>query len=909
VATLDLTLEQPAGIPFAWHATPAGEVLEALASHEDGLDADDAARRLAAHGPNVIPLAGADGALRVLVRQINNPLIWVLIGAGALAIALGKRIDGVVVLGVVVANALIGFVQEFRAGRAIEALIQMVPDSATVFRKGARLTVPAAELVPGDVVQLGSGDKVPADVRLLDVRNLQIDEAALTGESVPVAKGAAPVDPESTIADRFSMAYGGTLVTYGTGTAVVVATGGATELGRISSLLEGASKLETPLTQAMARVATWLTVAISAVAALLIAVGLARGYPFVDAVLAGIALAVGAIPEGLPAIITIALAIGVQRMARRHAVIRRLPAVETLGSTTVVCTDKTGTLTRNEMTVQELWTPTGGVYRLTGVGYSPEGELFRGGDSVAESPADVQALVRSAVLCSDAAVALEDGGWRVHGDPTEGALIVAARKAGGDPEALRRRRPRLDVISFESERQFMATLHAGEILLKGAPEVILARCDHVDADAFHAEVESMATQGMRVLAVARRAHPGSSLDEGDVDGGFELLGLQGMIDPPRPEAIEAVAACHRAGINVKMITGDHRVTAEAIARDLGLLDEDQHGLTGTELARLSDAELAVAVKRTNVFARVAPEHKLRLVTALQAQGEVAAMTGDGVNDAPALKQANIGVAMGITGTAVSKEAADIVLADDNFASIAAAVEEGRRVYDNLVKALAFVLPTNVGFALVILLSVLFFPIEDGVPLLPMEPAQLLWINLVATVALALPLAFEAKEPDLMLRPPRRPDAPILSRFILVRTVIVAALMTAGAIGLFLWEYYVEVDRGVPSATALAEAQTTAVTTVILFQIFYLLNCRSLRDSVLTIGLWTNPTVYAGIAALLLLQLGFVYLPFMNEVFGSAPLALDAWLAAALVSAVVLPVISLEKRVRQTLHKRELQNTY
>jgi Ca2+-transporting ATPase len=549
------------------------------------------------------------------------------------------------------------------------------------------------------------------------------------------------------------------------------------------------------------------------------------------------------------------------------------------------------------MTVQELWTPSGGAYRLSGVGYAPEGDLLRGGEPV-EPPPDVRALVRGAALCSDATVTFEDGAWRVHGDPTEGALVVAASKAGLDPDAERRRHARLDAIPFESEQQFMATLQSGEILLKGAPEVVLARCDGADRDAVLAEVERMAAQGMRVLAVARRAHAGASLALSDVEGGLELVGLQGMIDPPRPEAIAAVAACRRAGIVVKMITGDHRVTAEAIARQLGMLDGDERALTGVELAELSDGELAAALERTNVFARVAPEHKLRLVTSLQARGQVVAMTGDGVNDAPALEQANIGVAMGITGTAVSKEAADIVLADDNFASIAAAAEEGRRVYDNLVKALAFVLPTNLGFALVILLSVLFFPIEEGVPLLPMEPVQLLWINLVATVALALPLAFEAKEPDVMLRPPRDPEAPILSRFVLARTVVVAALMTAGAIGLFLWQFYLELDRGIAKETALAEAQTMAVTTVILFQIFYLLNCRSLRDSVLAIGLFTNPTVYLGIGVLLGLQLGFVYLPFMNELFGSAPLAPDAWLAALLVSIVVVPAISLEKWARR-----------
>ncbi|HEU6444576.1 MAG TPA: HAD-IC family P-type ATPase [Gaiellaceae bacterium] len=904
MATLERARPLSAGSGASWHAADSGAVLTELGTSPEGLSAAEAASRLERHGPNVLPRAGADGPLRLLFRQVHNPLIWVLVAAGALAIALGKPIDGAVVLGVVVVNALIGFVQEFRAGKAIEALIEMVPDEATVLRGGARVSVDATMLVPGDVVLLASGDKVPADLRLLAVRGLMVEEAALTGESVPVAKSADTVAEESALADRTSMAYAGTLVTAGTAEAVVSATAAATELGRISSLLEGASQLETPLTRAMKRVATWLTIAISSVAALLFAIGLARGYPLVDAVLAAITLAVGAIPEGLPAIITIALAIGVQRMAHRRAVIRRLPAVETLGSTTVICTDKTGTLTRNEMTVKALWTPAGGHFGLTGVGYAPEGALECEGLALDESPQDATALLRAAVLCSDATVTSAEGGWRVAGDPTEGALVVAARKAGLDPEAERFRLPRLDAVPFESEHRFMATLHEGELLLKGAPEVVLARCRDIDVGTVAAEVDDLAEHGMRVLAVARAAHVGATIEADHLDGGFELLGLIGMIDPPRPEALEAVGVCHAAGITVKMITGDHPATAEAIARELGILNQRGRALTGVELGVMDDDELAAAAAHTNVFARVAPEHKLRLVRALQAQNHVVAMTGDGVNDAPALKQADIGVAMGITGTAVSKESADIVLADDNFASIAAAVEEGRRVYDNLIKALAFVLPTNVGFALVILVSVLFFPIENGVPLLPMEPVQLLWINLVATVALALPLAFEAKEPDLMRRPPRRPESPILSRFVLARTVLVAALMTAGALGLFLWEYYIEIDRGVAPATALAEAQTMAVTTVILFQIFYLLNCRSLRDSVFAIGLWTNPAVYIGIGTLLLLQLGFVYLPFMQELFGTAAIAAEAWLAALAVALIVLPVITLEKRLRQRRHVQQ-----
>lgn len=881
----------------SWHAATPDDVLRELGTDRGGLTTATAAQRRAEYGANVIPRPGVDGPLRVFVRQIHNPLIWVLIASGTVAILLGKPIDGAVVLGVVIANAAIGFVQEFRASKAIEALTALVPEQATVLRDGQRLTISAADLVPGDIAFLASGDKVPADLRLLDVRSLQVDESTLTGESVPADKAVACVTRDAAVADRRTIAHGGTLVTYGTATAVVVATGSSTELGKISSLLEGVAGLQTPLTRAMARVAAWLTIVISVVAALLVVVGLARGYPLVDAVVAAIALAVGAIPEGLPAIITIALAIGVQRMARRHAVIRKLPAVEALGSTTIVCSDKTGTLTRNEMTVQELWTPPGGTYRLSGVGYSPLGALTTGaGTDLLEPPDDVVALARAGVLCSDATVTLDEDAWRVHGDPTEGALIVAARKLGLDPDAERTARPREDSIPFESEHRYMATLHGRELLVKGAPEVVLDRCVVGDRGAAQTELVRMAAQGMRVLAFARATCAGAGQIRNQV-AELELLGFAGMIDPPRPEAVAAVAACGRAGISVKMITGDHPETATAIGRQLGLQTTGA-AVTGAELAGLDDDALRDISKNVNVFARVAPEHKLRLVTALQAQGEVVAMTGDGVNDAPALKQANIGVAMGITGTAVSKESADMILTDDNFASIEAAVEEGRRVYDNLIKALAFVLPTNLSFALVILLSVAFFPIESGVPLLPMEPVQLLWINLVATVTLALPLAFEVGEPDAMTRPPRPPTEPILSRFVLIRTAVVAGLMTAGAIGLFLWEYYLQADRDVPQSAALAEAQTMSVTTVILFQIFYLLNCRSLRDSVFTIGVWSNAAVFAGIAAIVVLQLGFVYLPFMNDVFGSARLPLAAWAEAAAVALLVLPVIGVEKRRRR-----------
>ncbi len=900
---------------MAWHAMAAKDVLAALDSREAGLSGEEAGRRLATYGPNALPADGGHEALRILISQVRDPLIYVLIASTALAMATGKVLDGLVIGGVVVVNAIIGFIQEFRASKAIKALTAMVPSQATMLRDGRKQLVPTVELVPGDIVLVQSGDKVPADLRLLAARGLTIEEAALTGESVPVEKTVETVGADAVVGDRRGMAFSGTLVTGGTGKAVVVATGVHTELGRISRMLGETAGLETPLTRKLAVIAKWIAIAIVVVSLALFGLGLARGYPLGDAILAAVTLAVAAIPEGLPAIVTIALAIGVQRMARRRAIVRKLPAVETLGSTTVICSDKTGTLTRNEMTVQVLWTPED-TYRLGGIGYAPEGELRDGeGEPVTSVPEPVGDLVVAGALCNDAVLVRGESGWQVAGDPTEGALVVAAEKLGIDVESLRLQYRRIDAIPFESERQFMATLHETEggqqlVFLKGAPEVVVQRCDGRggDDDGFRERVNRSVTQiaaeGMRVLAFALRRlqAPVDGLGD-DLKGGFVFLGLQGMIDPPRPEAIAAVRACQDAGISVKMITGDHKETARAVGEALGLVGADGGVLTGADIGRLTTDELRRAVVRHNVFARVAPEHKLDLVRALQAEGHIAAMTGDGVNDAPALKQADIGIAMGITGTAVSKEAADMVLADDNFASIRAAVEEGRRVYDNLVKALAFVLPTNLGLAVIMTVAVAFFPVVDGEALLPMRPVQILWINLVAAVALALPLAMEAMEPNLMARPPRPPDAPILSPFVITRTVVVALLMAAGAVGLFLVEYDAPAAAGTTGRNY-AEAQTGAVTTVILFQVFYLLNCRSLKDSVLHIGLWINLWIYIGIAVVLALQLAFVYLPVMNRIFGSTPLGLMSWLEAAAVAAVIMPVIGIEKWWRRRLAPEE-----
>lgn len=900
-------------LPANWHAQNGEESLTALASSPQGLSTVSAVERLKQNGPNLLAQAKVDGPLTLIWRQINNPISWLLIGAGIVAVLLRKYTDSSVVFGAVVINAIIGFIQEHRAGKAIAALSAMVPENTNVLRDGRLNALPAATLVPGDVIQLTSGDRVPADLRLLQVKNLRIDESTLTGESVPTLKDQRPVAKEAVLGDRLCMAYGGTVVTQGTATGVVVATGNQTELGRINTLLNQTTTLETPLTQQLAQVTKWITIAVLGLSLILFGYGvLVKKAKLDEALLTAITLAVAAIPEGLPAIITIALAIGVRRMASRQAIVRHLPAVETLGSTSIICSDKTGTLTRNEMTVQALCCD-GQEYRLSGIGYVPIGSLEYNGKTVQELPAALRELLLSGVLCNDAELHLIDEHWTITGDPTEAALVVAGQKAGFLASEVRQRHTRLDVLPFESETKYMATLNRGDgidaVYLKGAPEMVAARCGLTD-DAMRqlqSAQQALAEQGMRVLAFAKRA-PTPDMTELTPEwaaSGFTLLGLMGMIDPPRQEAIEAIAICRQAGITVKMITGDHHVTATAIGRELGILNPGDKAMRGADLDVLTEEELIVTARRCHVFARVAPEHKIKLVQALQADGNVVAMTGDGVNDAPALKRADIGIAMGITGTAVAKDAAKVVLADDNFASIAAAVEEGRRVYDNLIKALAFILPTNLSLALTLASAMFFFPtvmvLQLGTELLlPMAPSQILWINLVASVALSAPIAFEVLETSAMRRKPRPKDTPIFSTFIFMRTAIVAIIMASGTCALFLWEYTRRVGGlgGVIDTAlhtqALAEAQTLAVTTMTLFQIFYLLHCRSLRDGLGGLGWFSNPAIWIGIAILLLLQTAFTYLPFMQLLFHSTSLDLGSWLRAILVAAVILPVISLEK---------------
>lgn len=889
-----------------WHARTADATLAALDTSRQGLSTPAAAERLARHGRNQLPPPKRRSPLLRFLLQFHNVLIYVLLAAAGVTALLGHWVDSSVIVGVVVINAIIGFIQEGKAERALEAIRSLLSPHAQVLRDGHRTEIDAADLVPGDLVFLASGDRVPADLRLVEVKGLRIEEAALTGESLAVEKSLAPVPEMAPLGDRTGMAWSGTLVTYGQGAGVVVATGTNTELGRISRMIAEVQALATPLLRQMAAFGQWLTWVILAIAGLAFAVGVwLRGYGAGEMFLAAVGLAVAAIPEGLPAIMTITLAIGVQAMARRQAIVRRLPAVEALGSVTVICSDKTGTLTRNEMTCQAVLTAAGD-YTVTGVGYAPEGGFERDGQAIdLDAAPELIEIGRLALLCNDASLSLKDGLWQLAGDPTEGALVTLGLKTGLDPRFEAESLPRADVIPFESEHRFMATLHHdhaghGFVFLKGAPERVLELCrTHrlagdaapIDLRAWHAAMDAVAAQGMRLLALAMKpATDGQrELTFADIEaGGFTLLAVLGLADPPREEAVRAVAQCRAAGIRVMMITGDHIATARAIGEQLRLSDQ-VNALTGADIEAMDDPALARAVRDTEVFARASPEHKLRLVAALQANGEAVAMTGDGVNDAPALKRADVGVAMGLKGTEAAKEAAEIVLADDNFASIAAAVEEGRAIYDNIRKAIVFILPTNGGQAAVLLVAIAL-----GLAQLPITPAQILWVNMVTAVTLALALGFEPAEPDIMRRPPRRPDEPLLSPFMAWRVVFVSALMVAGGLSIFLWTQ----ARGADLDTA----RTATVNLLLMGELFYLFNCRRLTASVLSWdGLTGNRTVLVAIAVLAVLQAGFTYLPVMQHLFRTAPLDAPTWALISLFGLAVFLVVELEKAliVRRT----------
>ncbi len=790
-------------------------------------------------------------------------------------------------------------------------------------REGERLRIDSAHLVPGDLVALAAGDKVPADIRLVAVDELRVDESALTGESLPVDKVALPIPFDTVLADRLNMAYSGSLAVAGVSSGIVVATGADTELGLIHRLVGATSPITTPLTRRIGQFSRMLTVAILGLAGVTFAIGMARGETAADMLTAAVALAVGAIPEGLPAVVTITLAIGVQRMAKRHAIVRKLPAVETLGSTTVICTDKTGTLTENQMTVRNV-VAGGRSYEVFGSGYDTAGE-YRYADEPIEalSQPALRACLEAGVLCNEASLREHDGAVTVVGDPTEAALLVAARRGGMDVDAQERAEPRLDILAFDSARRYMATAHGRAdgsgigsgpgpgitVYVKGAVETVVALCDRrigrdgsdeaIDRDSVLATAERLADGALRVLALARARACTVSLPLApeDVESvEFSFVGLQAMADPPRPEAIAAVHACRRAGIAVKMITGDHSATARAVASQFSMLEGgrgqdvvDGRVMEGSDLAAVSGEDLPEIADRVDVFARVSPEQKLRLVEALQAAGHVVAMTGDGVNDAPALKQADIGIAMGRAGTEVAKEAADMVLTDDNFASIEAAVEVGRNVFDNLTKFVVWALPTSMGEGLVILAAVV-----SGAAL-PILPVQVLWVNMITAVALGLALSVEPAEQQIMDRPPRDPHEPLLTRSLVGRIVLVSAIMVTAAFWLFRWEQ----DRG----ASIAEARTVAVNVFVMVEVTYLLNCRSLERSILQVGVTSNPWVLAGSGTMIGLQLVFTYAPFMNTLFHSAPIDLESWLRVVGAALAGYGIVGFEKWARRQVRRR------
>lgn len=896
-----------------WHHLGEERILDLLDTRVDtGLDPLEAQARLAKDGPNALSLKEGKSRLTIFLEQFNQPLVYILMAAGAMTGLLREWVDMGVIFAVVLLNAIVGFVQEAKATQAMEALAKTMQSEATVVRGGEKQRISARGLVLGDVVVLQSGDKVPADLRLVRVRDLQIDESALTGESVPVEKNAAHELAEATVlAERSNIAHTSTLVTYGAGTGVVVAVGDRTEIGRINTMIASVESLETPLTRQIEAFSLALMKIILAISVLTLMAALLRSEVvnrevLTESFLEVVALAVGAVPEGLPVVVTMTLAIGVSRMAKRNAIIRKLAAVETLGSTTVICTDKTGTLTQNEMTVQEV--EAGGErLAVSGIGYGIEGHFSHNG-VLAPVSADVnQAMVEcltAGVLCNDSRLARTDQGQRVEGDPTEAALIVAAAKAGLAKPALEQLHPRVDSIPFESQHMYMATLHrvgADQRLayVKGSVEQLLHRCVDVlgpsgatqplDRQAVERSVEAMAHRGLRVLAFARKAFAPDQhhLTHGDIGEGLTFLGLEAMIDPARPEVVDAVASCQQAGIRVKMITGDHVGTAAAIGEKIGLGSASirPQVLNGQELASLSDAELREAADRVSVFARVAPEQKLRLVKALQGLGHVVAMTGDGVNDAPALRQADIGAAMGITGTEVAKEAADMVLLDDNFATIRLAVEEGRRIYDNIIKSIIWLLPTNASLGFIIVVSSFF---NLG---MPVTPLQILWINTVAAVLLGTTLAFEVAEPGIMDRPPRPPEAPLLQRPVVGRILFVGAVMAAIAFLVY------ELERSDP-ANSLAVAQTAAVNAVVFTQIFLLFNCRSRRYTAFRLGFFSNRWLLLGVVLMVLVQLFFTYTPLMNRLFATAAIGGDEWLiilGASLALYLSIEVLKLGLR--------------
>jgi magnesium-transporting ATPase (P-type) len=881
--------------PPSWHTMPADAVMQQLNAKREGLSSAEAKRRHEQQGPNRLTPANERTAFERFVAQFTNTLVMVLLAAAVVMVAIGQWLDAAVVGGVVLINAIIGFIQEGRAEKALEAVQKAVAPKASVLRSGRAQTVPAETLVSGDVVLVKSGDLVPADLRIIEEKGLEAQEAALTGESHAAAKSADVVEQDAALGDRAGMAYSGTMIARGEGRGVVIAIGDETEIGHIGRMMAETGTADTPLGQQITRFSRWLTFAILLLAAVTFGAGVwLQGFSAVEMFEAAVGLAIAAVPEALPAILTITMAVGVTRMARRKAIIRRLPAVETLGAVNVICADKTGTLTSNRLTVRSALTSEGR-FALDGQGYAPEGDIRneKHGSGDATDDKLLQDLAKAAILCSDASLSENGGEWSIEGDLTDGALIVFAHKVGFDSDAVREKAPRLDAVPYESDQQYMASLNEEDgrrtIYLKGAPERILDLSDRVataegetslNRDEWLQAVEEVAGQGERLLAVARQDTQTGRLDTGIVGrGGFTLIGLVGMIDPARPEARDSIRTCEAAGIEVKMVTGDHAVTAKAIGASLGLRPKV---ITGPELDRLDDEQFAKAVRDHAIIARATPEHKLRMVGALRSDGRIIAMTGDGFNDAPALQNADVGVAMGGMGTDAAKQAAEMVLTDDNFASIVDAVEEGRTVYDNIRKAILYILPTSFGEAGIIILAVLLGQT------LPITALQILWINLVTEVTLSVSIAFDPAESDIMKRKPRQRDAPFLSRFLSWRLAFVTMLMTVGGYALFLWR----LESG-----SIEEARTLVVNTIVMFEIAYLFNCRRLHESVLSFAvLIENRVILLSIAAVLALQVLFTYASFMNDLFGSAPVGVNDWGIAVLFGLALFVIVEIEKLI-------------
>ena len=882
------------------HGLAEAEVFKTLETDPAiGLSSSEVDQRQTQFGLNLLAQAKRKPAWVRFMLQFHNPLIYVLMGAGVVTLFLEDYVDAGVILFVVFINALIGHLQEGKAEAALEAVKSMLASHATVIRSGERNVIDAGELVPGDVVILESGDKVPADLRLFKSKSLRIEESALTGESVPVEKNTHTCQESDGIADQACMAFSGTLVVYGQASGVVVATGSATQIGKIGKMVSEVQTLLTPLTRRLDQFARQITGFVLLVGLITFLYGhYVMDMDILHVFLAVVGLAVAAIPEGLPAVVTIVLAIGTQAMARNKAIVRRLPAVETLGSVSVICSDKTGTLTRNEMTVVRVMLP-GGEMTVSGVGYGPEGEVqSAGGRQDVGSHASLALIARCAMLCNDSRIHHHDQDFVLVGDPTEGALMSFAMKAGLSLQDTLSLFPRLDEIPFESERRYMATLHAEEdrhrfILIKGAPEVILSLCTQqfddqpIDSSHWDAAMSGAASQGERILALAWCAVSAETerLTEADITSRFELLGMLGIIDPPREEAVRAVKLCQGAGIRVKMITGDHGATARAIGHQLGL--NAAVAITGDQIQGVSEEVLRKLSLENDIFARASPEHKLRLVHALEAEGHLVAMTGDGVNDAPALKASNIGVAMGQKGTDAAREAADIVLTDDNFATIARAVREGRAVFDNIKKALLFMLPTNGGEAGVILLAIF-----AGLAM-PVTAAQILWVNMITAVTLALAIAFEPGERDIMNHPPRPLSEPLITKILGMRIIFVSLLMVAATFTVFQWE----LSRG----SSIEIARTSAVNVLVMGEVVYLFNIRHFTSSALNLETLTGNRVAIWVSlALIGFQLLYTYLPPMQMLFQSASLGLMSWGAIIGVCLVKFLIVELEKSIWRRL---------